>query len=143
MRKRQISATLSPLWRYFRRHENMCCMVFLNDILMNRQILSFNIPFDLIYDKSCSFHAKTTRFCSCNNKFPLTKIFDLLKLSLKINRCEVLVVNALLRLFGNFEDMNYFKVGLRFPNNSIFKKRRFEKRRLVKNNFSWITFLRV
>ena len=65
-------------------------------------------------------------FVSCNNKFSLTKIFDLLKLSLKINRCEVLVVNALLRLFGNYEDMNYFKVWLRFPHNSTFKKRRFQ-----------------
>ena len=77
-----------------------------------------------------------------NNNFRLTKTFDLLKLSRKINWCEVLVVNALLKLLGISEDMNYFKVWLRFPYSSVSRKRRFDTHRSLKYSFSSIPFRR-
>ena len=76
------------------------------------------------------FHV-SSGYCSSNN-FRLTKIFDFLKLSLKTNRCEVLVLNALLKLFSNPQDMNSFKVWLRFPYHSICKKRRFDTHNIIK-----------
>ena len=77
-----------------------------------------------------------------NNNFRLTKTFELLKLSWKINWCEVLVVNALLKLPDISEDMNYFKVWLRFPYSSVSRKRRFDTHISLKYSFSSILFSR-
>ena len=47
---------------YFRGYENICCMVFLNNMLMTSSHMVFNIPLDLIYEQCYPLHAKTTSF---------------------------------------------------------------------------------
>ena len=46
---------------YFRGHENICFMVFPNNILTSHMI--FNVPLDFIDDQYFSLHIKTTNFC--------------------------------------------------------------------------------
>ena len=48
---------------YFRGYENICCMVFLNNILMTSPQIAFNFPFDSIYTNCYPLHAKTTSLC--------------------------------------------------------------------------------
>ena len=64
-------------------------MIFVCNMLMLSAHIVFNIPFDLMYDICYPLHVKTTHFCFCSgychsNNIRLTKIFDLLRLSLKI-----------------------------------------------------------
>ena len=67
---------------------------------LHPHIPSFNVPFDFIFDQCYFLHVKTTSvFVLRNNNFRLIKIFDVLKLSLKINRCEVLLETL---LWSNF-----------------------------------------
>ena len=41
----------------------MCCMVFLNNMLMTSSHMVFNIPLDLIFDPFYRLRVKTTSFC--------------------------------------------------------------------------------
>ena len=74
---------------YFKGYQYIWCMIFLNNILMILPHIVFNILFVLIYDKCYPLHIKIILSCVCSgycqsNNFRLTKIFDLVKLSLKI-----------------------------------------------------------
>ena len=67
---------------------------------LHPHIPSFNIPFDFIFNQCYLLHVKATSvFVLRKNNFRLIKIFDVLKLSLKINRCEVLLETL---LWSNF-----------------------------------------
>ena len=46
---------------YPRGHENMCFMVFPNNMLTSHIV--FNVPFDLIDDQYYPLHIKITNFC--------------------------------------------------------------------------------
>ena len=98
-------------------------MVFLNNMLMILSHITFNISLDLIYDQCYPLHAKTTSFRFIFVLVIVNPIFVVLVL--KITLYEIIVVNVLLKLLGNFQVMNYFKVWLCFPNHSIYEKRRF------------------
>ena len=49
--------------QYFGGHENICCMVFLNNMPMTWSHIAFNIHLDLIYDQCYPLNAKTKSFC--------------------------------------------------------------------------------
>ena len=98
-------------------------MVFLNNMLMTLSHIAFNISLDLIYDQCYPLHAKATSF---RFTFVLVIVNPItVVLVLTIALYEVLVVNVLLKLLGNSQIMNYFKVWLCFPCHSICEKRRF------------------
>ena len=73
----------------------------------------FNVPHDLIHDQYYPLHIKTTNFCFTfapviGNSiiFNYPRFLTFRNLVVKCNWYEVLVVNALLKLFGNFQAMN-------------------------------------
>ena len=48
---------------YFEGHENICCMVFPNNIPMTLSDIALNFPLDLLYDQCYPLNPKTTSFC--------------------------------------------------------------------------------
>ena len=108
---------------------------YTDDIITYR--LQYSPWFDL--GPMLSFHAKSTnvRFTFAlvivNSKiFDYSRFLTSWNLILKINWYEVLVVITLLKLLGDPQAMNYFKVWLRFPYHSICKKRRFSTQNIIK-----------
>ena len=90
---------------------NICCMIFLNNMLMTSPYIVFYIPFDLIYGSCYLLHAKITLFflfffCFCFPVGPNPTIFDKTRfliswnLDYKIDWFEVFVLNSLLKLLG-------------------------------------------
>ena len=43
---------------YFRGYENICCMIFLTNMLMTSPQIAFNFPLDLIYNQCYLWHGK-------------------------------------------------------------------------------------
>ena len=76
-RKEQISNLKRPVFdkektnfeevnnpqEYFRVHENICLMVFPNNMVMPSSHIVFTILFDLSDDHNYPLHAKTISFC--------------------------------------------------------------------------------
>ena len=88
--------------QYFRGHENICCMVFLNNMPMTWSHIAFNIHLDLIYNQCYPLNAKTKSFCftfavviANSISFDYSRFLTSWNIVLKINWCEVLVANAL------------------------------------------------
>ena len=114
----------------FRGYDNICCMVFLNNMLMALSHMVFDIPHDWIYDQCYPLHAKTTSVCFTFVLIIVNPI--ILVLVLKITWWEVLIVNIPLKLLGISQAMNYFKVWLRFPYHLICEKFRFDTHNIIK-----------
>ena len=101
-------------------------------------ILFLHSPWFDLWSMS-SFESKNHKFlfyvyCGIINSiiFDYWRFFTSWNLVLIINWCEVLVVNAPLKLLVDSQAMNYFKVWLRFPYHSIWKKRRFDTHNISK-----------
>ena len=121
----------------FRQYENICCMMFLNNTLIALSHIVFNIFLGLIYDQCHTLHAKPQVFFAFVLIIVNAIIFDQLRFLNSLNLVlkniwfQVLVVNVLLKQLGDSEDINYFKVWLRFPCHSTCEKRRFDPHSII------------
>ena len=64
-KERTYFETVNNQEEYFRAHEKICFMVFLNNILMTSSHTEFNTPLDSISGQCFPFHAKITSFRYC------------------------------------------------------------------------------
>ena len=63
VKKRTYFETVSNQEEYFRDHENICFMVFLNNMSMTLSHTVFNTPLDLISGQCYPFQSKIASSC--------------------------------------------------------------------------------
>ena len=111
-------------WTIYRWHRHILSLIF--------PLIWFMISVILWIQKTTSFCFTFTVVIVNSIIYDYSRFLTSWNLALIINWCEVLVLNASLKLLVDSQAMNYFKVWLCFPYHSICKKRRFDTHNIIK-----------